>query len=89
MFENIKRNEKVLIIGEHSETVDNLFIHLSDYGDSYYDLVICYKETEELFGGIAWCAIPSSKIENLTKELMEITNIQDVRREKIEPSEWM
>lgn len=86
MFEDIKKNGEMLTIGDNSETIDNLFIHCSDYGDNYYDLTICYKVTEELFGGIGWCAIPSGRIESTLDELMNKTKIKDVRKEKIEPS---
>lgn len=89
MFKSIEKDGEVLTIGEYSETVDKLFIHLSDYGDDYFDLTICYKETEEMFGSVSWCVIPSSKIDGRIKELVELTNIQDVRRETIKPSEWL
>ena len=83
MFEDIKKDGEILTIGSASETIDNLFIHLSDYGDDYCDLTICYKATEELFGGIGWCALPSSKIKNIINELINKTTIIDVRKELI------
>lgn len=83
MFENLQKNGDVLTSGDHSESVNKLFIHWSDYGDDYFDLVICYKETERMFGPVAWVAIPGYKIDNTLKKLKDITSITDVKKEKI------
>lgn len=89
MFENIKKNGEMITLGNETAATKDLFIHWSDYGDGFYDLVICYKDTELMFGDCAWCAIPKKNISNRAKELKKITGIDDIKKEKVDPDEWM
>lgn len=56
MLELRVSGEFVLLNGEMCDR-EHLYIEWVDYGDNMYDVHICYKNTGELFGNVAWCGI--------------------------------
>lgn len=72
--------EFVLLNGEMAEK-GNLYIEFVDYGDNVFDVQICKKDKNDLFGGMAWTAINGIKRTlSLIEEISKITGITDVRK---------
>ncbi len=81
MADILMSGEFVMLNGEMADR-DDLCINWVDFGDGYYDVHICYKKTNKLFGSIAWCGIPGlNKTKRRVSNIQEITGINDVRKE--------
>lgn len=83
MFKNIIKQDDYIIMGKESAKFEDLFIHLSDYGDSFYDLVICFKSNGNMFGDSSWCGIPENKLDRYSKGLKDATGITLLKKEYI------
>ena len=83
LFNNLSLNNGMITINNETESIENLFIHVSDYGDRYTDLCIRKKRNKRLFGGTRWTSIPESEIEKRIHELSNVTDIYEVKVEKL------
>lgn len=70
-------------LNNESEKVENLFIHVSDYGDSYFDICLCNKENEKALAGTGWDIIHIGELESKLTLLSTLTGIQDIKKERI------
>ena len=84
LFNNLNINNGIITINNETEYIENLFIHVSEYGDHRYtDLCIRKKRNKRLFGGTRFTAIPKSEIEKRIHELSNVTDIFEVKVEKL------
>lgn len=84
LFPVLTVNNETITLNNVSEKNENLFIHVSDYGDEYFDISLCYKDNKKnALAYTGWDIIHISELDEKIKLLSEITNITIVEKEKI------
>ncbi len=75
-------NNDLVTLNGVTEKGENLFIHISDYGDVYFDISLCYKGNEKALANTGWDIIHISELNEIVEKLSKITGIQEVKKEK-------
>ena len=74
-------NGNVITLNGESSTIDKLNVCILDYGDAYFDLGF-QKENGDLLGRAGWCVIHITKINEIAKQLSEITGINTIVKDR-------
>lgn len=83
MFPILTVDNEIITLNNVSEHYNNLFIHVSDYGDGYFDISLCYKDNKNALAKTGWDIIHISELDEKIRLLSEITNITIVEKEKV------
>lgn len=71
-------SDSVYVVKDTMKQLKNkVVIHISDYGDNYYDLSLIDTSTNSLFGDTTLCGIPGwDKAESIAQEISTRHNLK-------------